>query len=47
MDEYENILLVGNEVWKYATIINKLSVFNIVFMAESILFFCCCVFIAR
>lgn len=43
----DEISRIGFKVWGYTEIINKFSVFGIAFMAESIFFFCYCVFITR
>lgn len=43
----DEISRIGFKVWDCTEIINRLSVFGIVFMAESIFFFCYCMFITR
>ena len=43
----DEISRIGFKIWDCIEIINKLSVFGIIFMAESIFFFCYCVFITR
>nr|DAO21344.1 MAG TPA: hypothetical protein [Caudoviricetes sp.] len=43
----DEISRIGFKIWDCTEIINRLSVFGIIFMAESIFFFCYCVFITR
>lgn len=43
----DEISRIGFKVWDCTEMINRLSVFGIVFMAESIFFFCYCAFITR
>lgn len=43
----DEITRIGFKVWDHTETINRLSILGIVFMAESIFFFCYCVFITR